>query len=406
MQSNSAAVLVRGFVNLVVSQLSVRLINFALNLVTARLLTPEAYGLASVQFHLLNTGIVFLSREGLKRACQRIQQDERVHTQKVLALGCLCIPLGACITASVCSTTLWRMDMKDPDAQVHATAVAMQGFAAFVELCCGPLYILAKVQLADAVVAVAEGGATIAKGALILLLLKKSSMPVPIALSWAQVAYGGVTMAVYLAYYTPGFCKWMLSMPSDSFCLSKQVVLGPHQPPASASQDSESDLRRRRLQGSEHAAGSAAPQRQQRAAAADDFLLDSKSLALCWRFLLQAIVHLAQTEGSRMVMALCQSSYNQGVYGLVTNLGSLVVRTIFFPVEEAAFRAFSRPSGKDVEADKKQKIQILAILVRISGLTGNASVLSSLSMSPIQRMSPICLACNISKQALSHMWRI
>ncbi len=46
-----------------------------------------------------------------------------------------------------------------------------------------------------------------------------------------------------------------------------------------------------------------------------------------------------------MVMALCQSSYNQGVYGLVTNLGSLVVRTIFFPVEEAAFRAFSRPPG-------------------------------------------------------------
>lgn len=60
----------------------------------------------------------------------------------------------------------------------------------------------------------------------------------------------------------------------------------------------------------------------------------------------QAGVHLLQTEGSRMVMALCQSSYNQGVYGLVTNLGSLVVRTIFFPVEEAAFRAFSKPPSK------------------------------------------------------------
>ncbi len=43
------------------------------------------------------------------------------------------------------------------------------------------------------------------------------------------------------------------------------------------------------VSGSEHAAGSAAPQRQQRAAAADDFLLDSKSLALCWRFLLQVL---------------------------------------------------------------------------------------------------------------------
>ena len=61
---------------------------------------------------------------------------------------------------------------------------------------------------------------------------------------------------------------------------------------------------------------------------------------------LQAAVHLLQTEGSKMVLALCESSYNQGVYGLVTNLGSLVVRTIFFPVEEAAFRAFSSPSGE------------------------------------------------------------
>ena len=89
------------------SQITVRLINFGLNLVTARLLSPEAYGvraqdavqeedfytpqmcltfasavqLASVQFHLLNTGIVSLSREGLKRACQRIQKVELVSNR-------------------------------------------------------------------------------------------------------------------------------------------------------------------------------------------------------------------------------------------------------------------------------------------------------------------------------------
>lgn len=49
-------------------------------------------------------------------------------------------------------------------------------------------------------------------------------------------------------------------------------------------------------------------------------------------------------------------------------------------------------AGKDVEADKKQKIQILAILVRISGLTGTASALSPLSQSAIQCMSHICFA--------------
>lgn len=40
-------------------------------------------------------------------------------------------------------------------------------------------------------------------------------------------------------------------------------------------------------------------------------------------------------EGSKMVMVALQSSYNQGVYGLVSNLGSLVVRTIFQVPPEA-----------------------------------------------------------------------
>ena len=46
-----------------------------------------------------------------------------------------------------------------------------------------------------------------------------------------------------------------------------------------------------------------------------------------------------------MVMAVAQGPYDQGVYGLVANLGSLVVRTIFQPFEEAAFTAFSKSEG-------------------------------------------------------------
>ena len=44
---------------------------------------------------------------------------------------------------------------------------------------------------------------------------------------------------------------------------------------------------------------------------------------------LQAITKLALAEGSKVVMVASQSSYSQGIYGLVSNLGSLVVRTIF-----------------------------------------------------------------------------
>lgn len=57
---------------------------------------------------------------------------------------------------------------------------------------------------------------------------------------------------------------------------------------------------------------------------------------------MQAGEKLLLAEGSKMVMAMGQSAYDQGVYGLVSSLGSLVVRTLFQPVEEAAFTAFSK----------------------------------------------------------------
>jgi oligosaccharide translocation protein RFT1 len=51
---------------------------------------------------------------------------------------------------------------------------------------------------------------------------------------------------------------------------------------------------------------------------------------------------LVLAEGSKFALVAFESSYNQGVYGLVANLGSLLVRLLFLPVEEAAFTAFSR----------------------------------------------------------------
>jgi len=46
-------------------------------------------------------------------------------------------------------------------------------------------------------------------------------------------------------------------------------------------------------------------------------------------------------EGSKMVLVATQSGADQGAYGLASNLGSLVVRTLFQPFEEAAFLAFA-----------------------------------------------------------------
>ena len=49
-----------------------RILTFALNTALARGLGPQWYGLANVQLQLLTSTALFLSREGIRRACQRV----------------------------------------------------------------------------------------------------------------------------------------------------------------------------------------------------------------------------------------------------------------------------------------------------------------------------------------------
>ena len=64
-------------------------------------------------------------------------------------------------------------------------------------------------------------------------------------------------------------------------------------------------------------------------------------LRLVREFSFQAAEKHILAEGEKLVLAIFQPGHDQGVFSLVANLGSLVVRTVFQPFEEAAFTAFS-----------------------------------------------------------------
>ena len=107
-----------------------------------------------------------------------------LHVVSAKVRGSACLTLDA---HEVLPMKAARAPVEGSATLVHRHCFTTAGVAAFIELCSGPLYILAKVQLADGIVAVAEAAATIAKGALTLFLLKTSQIPVAITLSWAQV---------------------------------------------------------------------------------------------------------------------------------------------------------------------------------------------------------------------------
>ncbi len=94
--------------------------------------------LASVQFHLINTAVLFLSREGFRRGCLRSQQDapggaDAVDVPRLLATASLVLPFGVVTAAAVCGLVLRRHGPAAP-GDPYPTAVYMQG-ARFVYRC-------------------------------------------------------------------------------------------------------------------------------------------------------------------------------------------------------------------------------------------------------------------------------
>ena len=96
------------------------------------------------------------------------------------------------------------------------------------------------------------------------------------------------------------------------------------------------------------------------------------TLRLVQTFSTQALLKLFLAEGEKGVLLLVGNADSQGVYGLVSSLGSLFVRIVLQPFEEIAFVAFSQKL--DSQTTKRMKIEneakVFATLMRVSGMLG------------------------------------
>lgn len=278
---------------------------------TTRSLTPAAYGVAAVQFHLLNTTILFLSREGFRRGCLRVDAADPRATAKVLGTSMLSIPIGAALSLLISGGFLLTLPSDDPWMK---QAVAMQGAAALIELLSEPLYILATFRLWFAMRVACEAASTIAKTVATLAFLRNGTSPA-IAFSWGQLAYATCLLVTY------GAAFWL-----------------------------------RQTGDKEHPAKGAQHQ--------PTVQIDRAILPVCGSFALQAGGKLLLAEGSKAALAFATPLHEQGVYGLVNNLGSLVVRAVFQPYEEVAFVAFSRPVKGSTAAQLGERAALLQTLCR------------------------------------------
>ncbi|CAM9195610.1 unnamed protein product [Lampetra planeri] len=83
---------------------------------------------------------------------------------------------------------------------------------------------------------------------------------------------------------------------------------------------------------------------------------------LTWSFFKQSFLKQILTEGERYVMTFLNvlSFGDQGVYDIVNNLGSMVARFIFLPIEESFYVFFAKvlERGCDVKRQKQEDVSV------------------------------------------------
>ena len=205
----------RAVSQLVGLQLFSRAFTFALNQALVRVASPEVFGTATVQFELLLSTILFLSREGVRNALLRshdtsYRAGEGVSSMKVANVTILPILFGGPL-ALLATISYYNLAAHSTRSQPHfSLAVTLYAIAALLELLAEPLYIRALSELKVHVRVRAEACAVGAKalGSVILLVLCDKEWSL-VAFAGGQVAYGAAVLGVFFVEYGDSARFWL-----------------------------------------------------------------------------------------------------------------------------------------------------------------------------------------------------
>ncbi|XP_041638979.1 protein RFT1 homolog isoform X1 [Cheilinus undulatus] len=310
----------------VLLQVMFRVLTFLLNAFTLRFVSKELIGVVNVRLTLLYSTLVFLSREAFRRACLSGVSGTNHSWRQVINLLWLTFPLGVLWAALLACVWLWLLEVPDPQAiPYYGPAVLLFALSGVQELLAEPLWVLAQAHMFVRLKVVAESLAMIAKCSVTVVLVVFARQWGLYIFSAAHLVYTGFLVLCYAAY----FIRFLGSKEAakKNFPLNHIKDLFPCR-------------------------------------ADGELLIDWTLARLTWSFFKQSFLKQILTEGERYVMTFLNvlSFGDQGVYDIVNNLGSMVARFIFLPIEESFYIFFAKvlERGRDVRSQKQEEVSIAA----------------------------------------------
>uniref|UniRef100_A0A8D2JNI7 Protein RFT1 homolog n=1 Tax=Sciurus vulgaris TaxID=55149 RepID=A0A8D2JNI7_SCIVU len=322
-------------------QVLFRVITFFLNAFILRFLSKEIVGIVNVRLTLLYSTITFLAREAFRRAC--LSGSAQRDWSQTLNLLWLTVPLGVFWSLFLGWVWLQLLEVPNPDVVPHyGTGVVLFGLSAVVELLGEPFWVLAQAHIFVRLKVIAESLSVILRSVLTAFLVLWLPHWGLCIFSLAQLFYTSVLVLSYVVYFTK-----LLSSPEST----KQHIL-----PVSRITDLLPNFTRSR-----------------------DFV-NWKEAKLTWSFFKQSFLKQILTEGERYVMTFLNvlNFGDQGVYDIVNNLGSLVARLIFQPIEESFYVFFAKVLEREKDATLQRQedfavaaavLESLLKLALLAGLT-------------------------------------
>ncbi|KAL7422307.1 Oligosaccharide translocation protein rft1 [Cryptotrichosporon argae] len=293
---------------LVLLQLVTRLLTFALNQTLVRLAPPEVFGTAAIQFDLVASTILFLSREGVRHALLRgagganvdaggtdtrasagNAGDGAVRARQAARLAQVPVQAGVLVAAAVVSLYVTLSDARTVGQPGFSRALALYVTAALLELAVEPHHVRALRSGAPGLRArvQAEGGAAMVRaGATAAWVARAGAGSALVGFAVGQAAGAGWLAGRYVWAYG--------------------------------------------LDGLVYSSSKGEPR----------FAPDQARLAVANAR--QGVVKHVLTEADRLAVGRISPLGDQGGYAVAINYGSLIARIVFQPIEESLLLHLSR----------------------------------------------------------------